>query len=173
MSLILILFLVFVGTIGLALALFYFIVEEPSERRRMRQRLEALEQTSGADAESEEMLLLRESMLSRIPWINRLLLKVRPLIRLQVLVRQAASDMTVARLIGIIGGLWLLSLILSVGFRLPLYLAVLIAFIVASLPLGFLLVRRNRRFSKFEEQFPDAIDLLARAVRGVISESGV
>lgn len=49
------------------------------------------------------------------------------------------------------------------------------------IPIGFLKIKRNRRFAAFEEGFPDAIDLLARAARAghslasgleVVSEEG-
>src|SRR5262249_37177293 len=35
----------------------------------------------------------------------------------------------------------------------------------AALPVAFLLQRRSARLKKFEEQFPEALDLLARAIR--------
>jgi tight adherence protein B len=43
----------------------------------------------------------------------------------------------------------------------PLFVALLAAFA----PVGWLLHRRTSRLKKFEEQFPEALDLLARAIR--------
>ncbi len=42
---------------------------------------------------------------------------------------------------------------------------VVVAICRAFLPYGFVKMMRNRRMIKFEEQFPEAIDLLARALR--------
>jgi len=45
------------------------------------------------------------------------------------------------------------------------YAAPLAACIGALLPIGFIMNRRTRRLNRFEEQFPEALDLLSRAVR--------
>jgi tight adherence protein B len=60
------------------------------------------------------------------------------------------------------------SVALAIAMRfdqLPGILAVLIASLVAFLPYLYILRRRNKRFRKFEENFPDALDSLARALR--------
>lgn len=49
--------------------------------------------------------------------------------------------------------------------RIPGVVAVLIAALVGSIPYLYILSRRARRFRKFEEHFPDALDSLARALR--------
>ena len=60
------------------------------------------------------------------------------------------------------------SVALAIAMRfdqIPGILAVLIASLVAFLPYLYILRRRNKRFRKFEENFPDALDSLARALR--------
>ena len=49
--------------------------------------------------------------------------------------------------------------------RIPGLVAVVIAGLVASLPYLYILRRRAKRFRRFEEHFPDALDSLARALR--------
>jgi tight adherence protein B len=49
--------------------------------------------------------------------------------------------------------------------RIPGLVAILIAALVGSLPYLYILRRRNKRFRRFEENFPDALDSLARAMR--------
>lgn len=49
--------------------------------------------------------------------------------------------------------------------RIPGVVAVLIAALVGFFPYLYILRRRTRRFRKFEEYFPDALDSLARALR--------
>jgi tight adherence protein B len=44
-------------------------------------------------------------------------------------------------------------------------LALMLAIMCAGIPFLYISVRRQRRFFRFEELFPDAMDLLARAVR--------
>jgi tight adherence protein B len=49
--------------------------------------------------------------------------------------------------------------------QVPLWVALLIALAVSFLPYFYILKRRQRRFHRFEENFPDALDSLARALR--------
>jgi tight adherence protein B len=49
--------------------------------------------------------------------------------------------------------------------RIPGIVAVVIAVLVGSLPYFYILRRRTKRFRRFEENFPDALDSLARALR--------
>ena len=49
--------------------------------------------------------------------------------------------------------------------RIPGLVAILIAALVAGLPYLYILRRRSKRFHRFEENFPDALDSLARAMR--------
>jgi tight adherence protein B len=164
MTLVLILFLVFIATVALALALFYFVIEEPTERRRMKQRLEALEQSIDSGG-SEGEALLREAVLSKLPRLNAFLLQFPPIVKLHILLRQADSRLTVARLIMVASGLWGLTLVLAVGLRFPFQLALVFACFAAAIPFAYIAVQKQRRLAKFAEQFPDAIELLARAVR--------
>jgi len=62
-------------------------------------------------------------------------------------------------------GLMLLGLVFALFLGLPIYLAVAVAAIGAAIPFIVATVMRQRRFDKFEEQFPEAMDLLGRAVR--------
>jgi len=59
---------------------------------------------------------------------------------------------------------WLVFLV-ALLFNSPLLLALLFGLLALSIPFIVIAIKRQRRFLKFEEQFPDAIDLLARAVR--------
>jgi tight adherence protein B len=52
----------------------------------------------------------------------------------------------------------------SVFIRQPLAAAAA-GLVAAAMPFGFLWNRRSRRFNRFEEQFPEALDLLSRAIR--------
>jgi tight adherence protein B len=60
------------------------------------------------------------------------------------------------------------SIALAVAMRfdgIPGIVAVLIAMLVGSLPYLYIVRRRAKRFRQFEENFPDALDSLARALR--------
>lgn len=54
---------------------------------------------------------------------------------------------------------------LTIALRAPLPLYPLVFVIFAALPLGWLMFKRGRRFKKFGKQLPDAMELVARALR--------
>ena len=84
---------------------------------------------------------------------------------LQSLIKQADVKMTIA-------AFFFLSAMCFIGAYFAIYVALrfhLVALGIATLamfiPLFFVKHKRNKRFWKFEEQFPEAIDLIARALR--------
>jgi tight adherence protein B len=165
MSLLVFVFLVFLATLGLSFSGLYFLVEAPAERQRKRTRLESLQQRSMHTAGDLESPLVREAVLSRVPALNRILLQVRPVIRLQLFLQRAATKMTAARLLLLSASLG--SFVLACAFITgqPAILSLSMASLAAAIPFGWIAHKARRRAAKFEELFPDAIDMLARAVR--------
>jgi len=109
--------------------------------------------------------LRKDESLSAIPWLNRWLLKIDIAPRLRTLLYQARLKWTA-------GGL----LLVSIGcFAFPAYLAylrvgvvilsVLIGLLAGCLPLAFVFYKRSKRFGKFEENLPEALDLMVSALR--------
>jgi tight adherence protein B len=83
----------------------------------------------------------------------------------QLMLEQGGSTMTLARFLVISAGLTV-SLGLSVLVLTLMWPAALIAAVAGGLAPYFLFRhRRNKRFYKFEEQLPEAIDMLGRAIR--------
>jgi len=162
----LIIFLVFVVSFGLALSALYFFVEVPAAKRRVRERLAALQQTSMTEADGDtERLIMRQELMSRIPAIDRLLLKFPWVNKLQLLIEQAGITMPVASLVLMSLGIGLASLLLGLLLPVPLPMVVMLAAAAAAAPFAMVALKRKQRFAKFAELFPDAVDLLSRAVR--------
>ena len=61
-------------------------------------------------------------------------------------------------------GAFSLAILSEVGW-LPFWMGFLLSCAFASLPYAYVLRRRAKRFRQFEEQFPDALDFLARSLR--------
>jgi len=100
------------------------------------------------------------------PWLAAILLRLPHREDLQRLIDQAgARNLSIGSIFvlstGLAVGLGLVVLVLT-GNGLP---ALLLAAVGAYLPIAYLRSRRRRRFAAFEEGFPEAIDLLARAAR--------
>jgi tight adherence protein B len=100
-----------------------------------------------------------------VPAVNRILLKWAWPTGLKKFVAQAGLTIKPGRII-------LLSAILAVAayeffdyvFQEPI-LSLIAGALIALLPLGIVAWKRGKRLAKFEEQLPEALDLLGRAVR--------
>lgn len=78
---------------------------------------------------------------------------------------QADSPISAGRVLAIAGGLAGLGGVGSVVAGLPLFLAPLIAVCCASIPFGWLFLRRRRRLREFAKALPEALELISRALR--------
>ena len=113
----------------------------------------------------EELALLRDEVLSKIPAFDNLLRRWPRIARLQTMLEQgdvksrAGNVVLLCLLSG--AGVGLLVLLFS-GFPQFAWLGALLG---AFLPYSYASYKRTKRFQKFEEIFPEAIDTLARAVR--------
>lgn len=158
--------LIFFVTLILVVCGIYFFIEAPAEKRKMRSRLEAAKiDLATSDSQNLETELLRAEVLSDVPALHRLLVRIPGVRQLQLFIQQSATEITVGMLLTLsfmlIWIIFLACLALNVSWILALILAVLSGLV----PFLFIAVKRQRRFLRFEELFPDSIDLLGRAVR--------
>jgi tight adherence protein B len=141
------------------------LLDQRSARARLlRDRLASVQKAAERQP-SEELALVRDEMLSEIPALDSLLRRSGRIANLQTLLSQADLRIragTILMLCVLSGmGLALVVLILS-PFPQFAWLGMIVG---AMLPYSYASFRRTRRFQKFEELFPEAIDTLARAVR--------
>jgi tight adherence protein B len=155
--------LVFVLVVGIFAAVYWFAFARPeaAEQKQLRKRLRpAREQEEKAD----QNLIERPPGVER-PSLDQLLAKgglVRPF---ELALERAGMTMGVS---------WLLTMCLAAALGGGLLLGRLSPNPVVAIPLGlaagwlpyaFVRFRARRRVSLFEEQFPEAIELIARALR--------
>ena len=157
--------LVFLVTLGLAISGTYFLIEAPATKKRMRVRLSAIEESSVQAIDDKESGLVRQEVFSQVPAINRLLVQIPLASRLHIFIEQAGMQITVAMVLLISLASAFFVLVLGLLLFVPALLAILLAVGAGSIPFFVISVKRQRRFAKFAEIFPDAIDMLARAVR--------
>lgn len=135
--------------------------------REMLARLDSALAIGKSKSDMSDLLIdVRKSeLLSTIPWIDKALRQVELTPRLRRLLYQADLKWTV-------GGLLMMCL---VAFILPGYLVylrtsnilfgVLIGAAFGFGPIGYVIFKRNKRMSKFEEGLPEALDLICSALR--------
>jgi tight adherence protein B len=82
-----------------------------------------------------------------------------------LLFEQADLRMTIPRFLAISLGLGLGGAVVSVVAGIHAGLAPLMGLLIATLPLGWIILRRRKRLRAFAKQLPDALELIARALR--------
>jgi tight adherence protein B len=139
--------------------------QRSAQARLIKERL-ANERKAPELAAEEELALLRDEQLSRIPALDTLLRRSARVSALQKMLSQAGiEDIRAGNFLGLSGLAGIAATILAYAFsgRVEVaWIALLVGFV---LPYSYVSIKRNKRFEKFEELFPEAIDTLARAVR--------
>src|ERR1700687_3148020 len=138
--------------------------QRKARARLIRDRLATVQKAPERQPD-EELALLRDEQLSKIPALDTLLRRSERVTAMQDALLQAGMKYRAGNFI-------VLCLIcgFGVGFATRVWTgSAAIAWagmiIGAFLPYSFVSYRRQKRFEKFEELFPEAIDTLARAVR--------
>jgi tight adherence protein B len=160
--------LVFFAVSGIAFAAGVVLDQRRERARLIRDRLTAAQAQA---TRGERLALLRDEMLSRIPAFDTLLRRSEQVSRLQTVLEQAGLTIRAGNVLifSVISAVMVATSAYAVAGPLPYNETVL--FVCASAALGAILPysyaarRRTRRFQKFEELFPEAIDTLGRAVR--------
>jgi tight adherence protein B len=84
---------------------------------------------------------------------------------LRLLFEQADTNLTPAKFCAISGALGLAGVLVSLVAGLHVGVAPGMGIVTAMLPLAWLILRRRKRLRKFAKQLPDALELIARALR--------
>ena len=157
--------LVFCSTSLLIVGFGMLFVREQSRSvdKLMVARVSAVLATAGAG--EEELSILKDSTLSGIGPLQRLLLRFRAGGRIKHLLEQADVKMKTGTLVLLIALCSVAGFLLCFGFRLGVLVSIAMGVLAAFLPILVVMRIRTKRFRRFEAQFPDAIDLLSRAIR--------
>lgn len=132
----------------------------------VKQRLDAF-QWDARPAQFEDTVtdIRRQEHISGIGWLNRWMvgLNVAPKMRLLLYQADVTTRAETLLLVSVIGwALFGIVIFARTGAVLP-SIALSAAFV--PVPMFYLLFRRGRRFAKFEQQFPEALDMLVSALK--------
>lgn len=157
-----ILLLVFLGTAGLLIGLFLFL-----NRRRLSAELGARDRLLGRLPMGSEMVtsILREDKVSDVAIIDRLLSGKGVTQWATTMLARAGSTHTASEfLLGIVVGAAVVG-VLAWVFVGGLPVAVVGAVVGGAAPVMLVKARQTKRLNQFEEQLPDALDMLVNALR--------
>ncbi|HTU36150.1 MAG TPA: type II secretion system F family protein [Candidatus Acidoferrum sp.] len=152
------------AVVALAFLLVWMFFEKGNSQEVVRRRLEAVRKSERRGEQSLAIDLLRDEMLSGVPAIHRVLLHWAWPTRLREFLSQAGLKLKPAELLNICGLVAICSALIGSAFvRFP--IALVIGVLAGIAPIGIVAFLRQRRLRQFEERFPEALDLLGRAVR--------
>jgi tight adherence protein B len=152
--------------VALAFLAFWLSVGSGGTQEAVRQRMDAVQKAERRGGEiATATALLRDEMLSGVPALHRVLAHWSWSTRLRELISQSGLEIKPATLLmtcGVAG----LATFLTIGHFVPrLPISLLTGLALSLVPIGIVMWIRKKRFRKFEEHFPEALDLLGRAVR--------
>src|SRR4030095_7067213 len=145
----------------------YFFIWELPEREKRKKVTDRLESISEAvrRTPSPELDIIKNELLSDVPVFNKVLLQFSHTNRLKKLISQADMKMKVSTFLLISLVLFAFGIVASNHLLNMLPVNLLIGCLTSAIPFLIVLYKRNRRFRKFEELFPEALELLTRAVK--------
>jgi tight adherence protein B len=159
--------LIFVAVFAIAAPILIFSsgAHKAGKQEKVAEVLEAALGASSDGEKNDPLSFRKADNSSNIPLLDRLLQRMDVIPRIALLLRQADLRWTPG----------LLVLMCVVAFAVPGYIAefksgvLLIGLGVGAatglLPLGFVWFKRMQRFGKFEQQLPEALDLIVSALR--------
>ena len=164
MSALLITFLVFVVVVLAAFAGLSLVDQRRAQARLIRDRLATVQKAPEREPD-EELALLRDEQLSKIPALDSLLRRSARVSAMQEALLQAGMKFRAGNFLVLC-----LASGVVVGFAALIWsrnpaIAWAGLIIGAFIPYASVSYRRQKRFEKIEELFPEAIDTVARAVR--------
>lgn len=150
----------------LAVGLGFTLLGGQDKARQMARRLEGSAPTEEGSYESAASIqLMRDDNLSSLPWLDRALGNWSRIGYVRALLAQAGMETKPGQILLMTGVLTLGTYILSHLFLTTEVTPVFWALVVGSIPIATVFYNRQKRMRGFEKNFPEAIDLLARAVR--------
>jgi tight adherence protein B len=144
------------------LVLLYFLRPTVTETA-VQQHLESIEENRAVEGDGPT--ILKRQALSATPWLDELLRDLPGSVNLARLIRQSGQTWQVSSFL-------LLSLVVTLivasfaSLAIPsIVLGLLLGIAAGSLPYVFLVMKRERRLRQCDAQVPEAVDLMARALR--------
>jgi tight adherence protein B len=133
------------------------------EAKRIERRLNVM--SAGAHGETREATILKQRLLSQTPGLQRLLLAVPRIHRVDRFLEQSGVSWSVAQFLLLIVALAAGSLTVMRVLDEPWLVTLPVVVLVALSPIAFVTRAKRLRLRQIDLQLPDALDLMGRALR--------
>ena len=160
--------LILIGTFLFTLTLIFGVytsvqnLRNPKKREVLR-RLHTLSST--AYYEDEDIDIMRRELYSTLPWLNELLEGFRWTDRMGRLIEQSAIQTTLGAFVLLSGVMAIIGFLMSSWVTSNRLISLPVAVFLGLLPYIYISIKKTRRMEKFQRQLPDALDLIARALK--------
>jgi tight adherence protein B len=156
--------LVFVGVFAI-IALPIIATGSARKARQVQASLDSALATDTPSSRDQILNLRKDSSLSSIPWLNTKLLRIQLAPYLHSLLSQANIKWSAGRLMVVS-----LACFIIPGYAVYAYfgkalIGLAVGIACGLMPFGWIIFMRNRRFDKFQEGLPEALDLMVNALR--------
>lgn len=132
---------------------------------QIRKRMSSVHKAERRGSVDLSLQLVRDEMMSGVPWLHQLMLNWSWSANLHEFIMQAGMTMKPAKLLMVSAIAGVGSYLVAGYFLSHFYFTIPIGILGLILPICYVALKRKRRLRKFEEIFPEALDLLGRAVR--------
>ena len=134
------------------------------EKRRIQEQLRRIEAERAGEGAID---IVRRREMSSVPLLNRLLLSSESSLisRTDRLVMQADTPYPMGVFLLLSFVLFMFGFFVGAVASRAIFVPILIGLLLGSLPFVYLYFRKERRLRRFQEQLPDALDMIARALK--------
>jgi tight adherence protein B len=158
--------LAFLFGAGVVIALFYGTTGLPEQmaRRQMQGRIDELVRGPLGD-EAASTDLIKGDATGMVPVLDRVIGQTSRGLSMAKWIEQSGVKTTVSGLLVMSAGLAVVGFFIGAMMSVVLLVRVVVALVFAAIPAVMIKVKRQRRLNKFEEQFPEGLDLMSRALK--------
>jgi len=165
MSLLVISIFAFLSAVSLIVILFMLpMAVQDTPEARIKRRLTTIGRMDNA-TRAEVQSILKTSVYSEIPWVNRLLSQVKIIHSIDLMLERANVDMTPGMFLLCSVGAGGVTFFLTAIIGQPIAVSIIFALIAMFCPLMYLQIIIWKRLRKFLEQFPDGLDMISQSLQ--------
>ena len=158
--------LIVLGFVALVLfiegAYLYWNSYRGPEAKRIERRLQAM---SAGTHGGGEVSLVKQRLLSEEPALARLLMRMPRVHEMDRLLLQSGLPWNIARFTGLTLIALVVGLLFGFIMKFPLLATLVLGVAFAAVPLLYVYNCKEKRLEKIEQQLPDALDMMSRAMR--------
>ena len=156
---------ILVTAIFLMIWFFWFSLGADPNQQVIQRRMESVRRAERRGHIDAGVQLIRDELMSGVPAMNRAMLKWTWPTKFKDYIMQAGMKTRPGKILLVCGVLAFTGYFVTKAVNIRFPVPILAGLVFGMLPLGYVAIKRRKRLHQFEEHFPEAIDLLNRALR--------